>query len=92
MMAPVVITLGCPGFQSAASEAGVLLKRQTRLPAAAWTGISAAIEGSESIAGSGVVVVVVVALWYARWTLTGKGVTVAGLTELDAAGTNRRGR
>ncbi len=63
MTAPVVITLGSPGFQSSASDAGVLLKLQTRLPAKAWTGISVATEGSESIAGRDEIVVVVVVPW-----------------------------
>jgi hypothetical protein len=40
------------------------LKRQMRRPAKAWTGTSAATEGSESIAGTDEAVVVVVVAWY----------------------------
>jgi len=62
MTAPVVITFGSPGFQSPEREAGVLAKRQAKLPGIAWTGISAVTEGSESIAGGGGGSVVVVVL------------------------------
>ena len=61
MTAPVVITLSCPGFHSATSEAAVCCWNARRPPAAnAWTGTSAATEGSESIAGTGAGDVVVV--------------------------------
>jgi hypothetical protein len=95
MTAPVVITLGTPGFQSAASEAGMSLKRQMRRPAKAWTGISAATEGSESIAGTDEAVVVVVVAWYVLREPKDKLAMAPELSPVDAAGaagTNWRGR
>ena len=90
-MAPVVITLGTPGFQSAASEDGVLLKRHKRLPAKAWTGTSAATGGSESIAGTDAAVVVVLC-WYAWRAMDRKAAMSTVLPPVDGAGTNWRGR
>ena len=54
MTAPLVITLACPGVQSAFNDAGVSPKRHARLPATGCNGDLGGIEGSESIAGWGV--------------------------------------
>jgi hypothetical protein len=73
------------------------LKRQMRRPAKAWTGTSAATEGSESIAGTDevVVVVVVVVAWYVLREPKDKLAMAPALSPVDAAGaagTNWRGR
>ena len=49
MIAPLVITLGCPASHRALSEAGVLAKRHVRLPGTACSGIAEGSLGSESI-------------------------------------------
>jgi len=53
MTAAVVITLGCPATQSAASDAGVWRKRQVNLPLSGARGMSLAKVGSDTIVFSG---------------------------------------
>jgi len=93
MMAPVVITFGCPVLHRLVSDAGSG-KRQANLPAMGWTGISAASEGSESIAGGrgGLVVLLVVVVAPIERIVADNAVPVMAVGAVPAAGMNWTGR